>query len=146
MSSVVLLCMFGGIGTYHYVRANTPVQTPETKITSNFDMKNKVIEFFEANDASEMIPIIKCESHFRQFDKNGEPLRNKAGSSAIGVAQIMTSLHPDPKVLKRYNRKYNTNLTTDDFDVTTFEDNIGYALILYKTNGTRDWECSKHGA
>jgi hypothetical protein len=112
------------------------------QVNSNSGIENKVISYFEANNAVEMIPIIKCESRFRHYDTKGNPLQNTSGSSAIGVAQIMASLHPDPKVLKRYNLKNDTDHTIDDFDVTTFEGNIEYALVFYKTNGTRDWECA----
>jgi len=141
-----IFVLFGSFGVFQFVLAKSFDHTPPSVLTNikpNFGIKNKVITFFEANDAAEMIPIIKCESHFRHYDKNGDPLKNSSGSSAVGVAQIMSSLHPDLKVLNRYNKKYNTDLTAEDFDVTTFEGNIGYALVLYNMNGVRDWECSK---
>jgi hypothetical protein len=139
-----IFILFGSFGAFQLVFAKAPELTPPvTHIGPNFGVKNKVVEFFEANDAAEMIPIIKCESRFRQYDKKGAPLQNTSGSSAVGVAQIMASVHPDPKILNRYNKKYNTDLTAEDFDVTTFDGNIGYALVLYKMNGVRDWECSK---
>ena len=113
------------------------------QVNPNVGVEARVREFFEANDAPEMIPIIKCESRFRHYNKNGTILKNKAGSSATGVAQILESVHPDPKVLKRYNQKFNTNLKVEDFDITTIEGNLGYALMLYELHGTRDWECAK---
>ena len=140
----VILLFAGGLTAVHFVFATSPTPlAPMNEVSPNFGIKNKVIEFFEANDAPEMIDIIKCESNFRQYDKEGLPLKNSAGSSAIGVSQIMASTHPDEKIIARYNKKYNTDLTIDDLDLTTFEGNIGYALILYKMNGVRDWECSK---
>ena len=143
IGSMVLL-MVGTFGVFHFVLAKNAVATnPITYIHSNFGIKNKVVEFFEANDASVMIPIIRCESQFRHYDKNGEPLKNGEGSSAVGVAQILSSMHPDQKIIDRYNKKYDTGLRIEDLDVRTFEGNIGYALVLYKMNGTRDWECSK---
>lgn len=137
-----------GWGAVHYlqlswVQAATDTELTPLNIDPNFGVKNKVIEFFEANDAAEMIPIIRCESHFRHFGPDGSVLQNKSGSSAIGVAQIMTSHHPDPKILYRYNKRYDMDLTADDFDLTTPEGNLGYALVLYKVNGVKDWECSK---
>lgn len=139
-----IFLLFGSFGAFHFVFAKSPDYTSTvTFVDPNFGIKNRVVDFFEANDAAEMIPIIKCESRFRQYDKDGNPLQNKSGSSAVGVAQIMASVHPDIKVLNRYNKRYQTDLRMEDFDVTTFEGNIGYALVLYKMNGTRDWECSK---
>ena len=90
-----------------------------------------------------MINIIKCESKFKHFEEDGTPLKNTKGSSAIGVAQILASQHPDIKIIERYNRKFNTNLTIEDLDITTLNGNIGYALVLYEVRGTRDWECAK---
>src|SRR5690606_9562905 len=102
----------------------------------NFHVKTLVTQFFEDNDAPEMIPIIKCESNFRHLAPDGTILKNHQGSSAIGVAQILASKHPDPKVIDRYNRKFEMDLTVDDFDITTLEGNLGYALVLYKVRGT----------
>jgi len=137
--------LLGSFGVVHFIFTTLSKSTPPPVVEQvhlNSEIKHKVISYFEANNAAEMIPIIKCESRFRHYDTTGNPLQNTSGSSAVGVAQIMSSLHPDPKVLKRYNLKNDTNHTIDDFDVTTFEGNIEYALVLYKTNGTRDWECA----
>lgn len=112
-------------------------------IDPNIGVKTYVTEFFTDNDAEEMLPIIKCESNFKHYGEDGEVLKNFAGSNAIGVAQIMSSVHPDPKILKRYNRRNNTDLTEADFDLTTLEGNLGYALVLYTIRGVRDWECAK---
>jgi len=113
------------------------------EINPNIGVRAQVEDFFTANSAPEMIPIIKCESHFRHYNKDGTVLTNRAGSSATGVAQILASVHPDPKVLSLYNKRFNTNLTAEDFDITTIEGNLGYALMLYELRGTRDWECAK---
>lgn len=144
IGGVVLIFLLGGFSTFHYVRANN-ISTPITitDIDPNFGVKNRVVEFLTANDAEELIPIIKCESRFRHFEKDGTPLKNRAGSSAIGVAQILSSAHPDPKIIYRYNKRFNMEMSIEDFDVNTFEGNIGYALVLYKVRGTRDWECAK---
>jgi len=109
----------------------------------NIGIKPYVEEFFMQNDAKEMLSILNCESGFKQFDEHGEVLKNGAGSSAVGVAQIIASKHPDPKVLDEYNRKNNTDLSVHDFDITTLKGNLGYALVLYKVRGTKDWECAK---
>lgn len=111
---------------------------------TNDGLEEFVIQYFTKYGAAEMIPIIECESHFRHFGDDGSVLKNRQGSSATGIAQIMASVHPDPQVIKRYNRRNYTNYRVEDFDITTLTGNLWYALILYKTNGTRDWECSEH--
>ncbi len=115
-----------------------------TEYLSNDGLEQFVTEYFTKYDAAPMIPIIECESNFMHFSEDGSVLKNRQGSSATGIAQIMASVHPDPQVLKRYNRRNYTNYQVEDFDITTLTGNVWYALILYKTNGTRDWECSKY--
>jgi len=110
---------------------------------TNDGMKEFVTEFFAAYGAEELIPIIACESEFKHYDKEGKVLRNQQGSSAIGVAQIMASVHPDPTVIAKYNRRNHTDLKVEDFEIATPSGNLWYALVLYKTRGVRDWECAK---
>lgn len=145
IAGLMLFLPVAGLGAWHLVTAAAANEVVETKITvdPNFGVKNKVIEFFIANEAEDMIPIIKCESRFRHYEQDGSVLENKAGSSATGVTQILASAHPDPKIIYRYNKRYDMDLTVDDFDIETIEGNLGYALVLYKVNGVKDWECSK---
>ncbi len=132
-----------GLSVYHFVQAAPQPAPIAVTIDPNIGLEQRVIEFFTDNDAPEMIPIIKCESHFRHFNPDGTVLTNKAGSSATGIAQIIASKHPDPKIVYRYNTRTQTDLTVADLDITTVEGNLGYALMLYRINGTRDWECAK---
>jgi hypothetical protein len=74
--------------------------------------------------------IARCESGFRQFDANGNPLKNP-GSSATGVFQIMYSLHH--KAAKKRG-----------WDIRTTKGNLAYAKHLYNTEGTAPWNASKH--
>lgn len=88
------------------------------------------IVYMHFADAPIMVDIAKCESRFRQYEKDGTVLKNREGSSATGVFQIMASVH----------RKNAANL---GYDINTLEGNIGYAQYLYELNGTRDWEASR---
>ncbi len=81
-------------------------------------------------DEPVMIAIAKCESQFRQTDKNGKLLKN-AHSSAIGVFQIMSSIHAG-------NAEKNLGI-----DITTIEGNAAYARYLYEKSGTKPWNASK---
>ena len=81
-------------------------------------------------DEPVMIAIAKCESQFRQTDKNGKLLKN-ANSSAIGVFQIMSSLHAT-------GAEKNLGI-----DITTIEGNSAYARYLFENSGTKPWNASK---
>lgn len=96
------------------------VQNPET-------MKEYVQEYYK--DTPILAAIAECESHMRQFNKDGDVLKNPK-SSAIGVMQIMSSLHIE---------------TADElgFDITTTEGNLAYAQYLYEKQGTKPWNSSK---
>jgi len=77
-----------------------------------------------------LIKIAHCESSFRQYKPNGAPLYNEQGSSAVGVMQIMSSVH------NRTARKMG-------YDIKTLDGNLNYALHLYKSEGTRPWKASR---
>src|SRR3989344_8556163 len=81
-------------------------------------------------DEPVMIAIAECESQFRQSDKNGKLLKNST-SSAIGVFQIMSSIHAG-------NAQKNLGI-----DITTIEGNAAYARYLYEESGTKHWNASK---
>jgi hypothetical protein len=84
-----------------------------------------VREYFA--DTPVMIEIAHCESQFRQFDKKGNVLKNGAGSSAIGMFQIMSSIH-QPVAEKL------------GLDLNTIQGNAAYARYLYDKQGTAPWE------
>lgn len=78
-------------------------------------------------DEPVMIEIARCESRFRQFDSEGHILKNAAGSSAVGIFQIMSSIH-DPVADKL------------GIDIYTMRGNAEYARYLYENSGTKPWE------
>lgn len=147
LSGLLLLFVFatllGGAGLYHFVSAAPAKEPIAMEIDANIGLEAQVRDFFTANGAEEMIDIIACESEFKHYNADGDILMNHEGSSATGIAQIIASKHPDPKIIYRYNKRNDTDLTVDDFDITTVEGNLGYALVLYTIRGVRDWECSK---
>ncbi|HWB34254.1 MAG TPA: transglycosylase SLT domain-containing protein [Candidatus Paceibacterota bacterium] len=73
--------------------------------------------------------VASCESHFRQFDSNGNVLKN-ANSSAIGIMQIMASVHSE-------------TAAELGLDPTTMQGNLAYAKYLYDKNGLSPWNASK---
>lgn len=96
----------------------------------NIDTVENTVRAYYA-DVPILIAIAACESNFRQHNSNGKPLYNAGGSSAIGVMQIMSSVH----------RKSANQL---GLDITTTEGNLMYARHLYEEEGTRPWNASRH--
>lgn len=80
-------------------------------------------------DTPVLIAIAKCESGYQQF-KDGRVNKNPH-SSAIGVMQIMSSLHD--RVARRLG-----------FDIHTTKGNLAYAKWLYRKHGTSPWNASRH--
>lgn len=86
-----------------------------------------VREYFK--DDPVLAEIAWCESRMRQFDSNGEVLKNPK-SSAIGLMQIMSSLHDEAAIEL-------------GLDINTTHGNLAYAQYLYDNEGTRPWNSSK---
>jgi len=92
-------------------------------------VKKKIKDFFK--DTPVMIAIAECESTFYHYDpETGEALKNRQGSSAIGVFQIMRSYHQKPALEMGW-------------DIRDFYGNVRYAEYLYETQGTRPWKASE---
>ena len=83
-----------------------------------------------ANMATLAQSIAFCESTMRQFDKNGKVLRGRVDSADTGLFQIN----------KRYHK---ARADKHGYDINTTEGNIGYALYLLQTDGSRHWNASK---
>ncbi len=73
--------------------------------------------------------IAKCESRFRQVNKDGSVLRGEANKSDVGLMQV--------------NEYYHGEKAVDlGFDLTTINGNLAYAKYLYDKEGTRPWNAS----
>ena len=74
--------------------------------------------------------IAGCESHYQQYGKDGNVLKNSA-SSAVGLFQIMSSVH--------------ATFASDKLglDINTMQGNMAYAKYLYETQGTAPWKASE---
>jgi hypothetical protein len=106
-----------------------PAPAAEQALMPQAQTVKEYVEIYFA-DEPVMIDIASCESHFRQFDKHGNVLKNSAGSSAVGIFQIMSSIHAkDAKNM--------------GYDITTIDGNLGYAKYLYEAKGTAPWNASK---
>jgi len=81
------------------------------------------------SDVPIMIEIAKCESRFRQFDKNGDVLRGEKNRLDRGVMQINEFYHSE---------------SSDKlgFDIMTIEGNTAYARYLFEKFGVKPWSSS----
>lgn len=76
-----------------------------------------------------LISIAKCESQYRQYDKNGNVLRGIENNLDVGVMQINEKYHlKDSKKL--------------GYDIYTIEGNTAYAEYLYDKQGAKPWMSS----
>lgn len=101
------------------------VRVVETKA---LNVEAYVKEYFK--DIPIMAKIARCESGYRQWDKNGDVLRGVQNSLDKGVMQI--------------NEKYHLAASKRlGYDLSTLEGNLAYARHLYTQEGTRPWFWSK---
>jgi len=122
----LLLLIATGIGAYgKWPKMDIPLVAAATDVTRRGSARS--ISNLSADVA---LPVIaQCESGGRQFDEDGNLIRNPE-SSAIGKYQIMASLH----------EKRAESL---GFDIRTEEGNEGYARHLYQESGTQHWEADQ---
>lgn len=80
-------------------------------------------------DSNQALEIARCESHLRQFDKNGEILRGVQNPADVGVFQINEFYHLEKS-------------KTLGYDIYTTRGNIEYAMWLMTKEGVRPWKYS----
>lgn len=153
LAVLVNVVVFLTIVTHGHYRQIGPVENPEPKIMATSTDK-EILEKYGDNvictddcplvvpevvqeevegffaDAPVLADIAKCESTYRHFDNNGQPLKNSHGSSAIGVMQIMASYHEEPAKAMGYN-------------INSLQGNLEYAKYLFEQKGTQPWASSK---
>ena len=81
-------------------------------------------------DTPILVEIARCESEFRQFDKNGKVVRGRVDSADVGIMQINERYHLDIAKKLGYN-------------IHTIEGNTAYAKYLYDKSGSKPWNASK---
>jgi|SRR6185503_14034347 len=118
--------------TLAFTGGSSQIQAQIPTTTEAFDQSQTVEEYIRDYFADEPIlaEVASCESHFTQFDKNGNVVKN-ANSSAVGVFQIMSSVHAtfaDQKL---------------GLDIYSLQGNAAYARYLFDHQGLKPWEASK---
>ena len=116
----------------------TSPQMPLFASVSDEKAKDGISAVDEIKDALEadlspnhpLIAVAKCESQYRQFDKDGNVLRGIVNSKDVGVFQINEYYHEDAAAEM-------------GLDIHTLEGNIEYAEHLYETQGLQPWSASQ---
>lgn len=117
----------------------TVTQPPKVETSAISEISNKDVENMMSTeqyirkyfaDIPIMIQIARCESTFRQLDRDGEIHRGRVNSADVGVMQINEYYHLDQSLAKNY-------------DIYTIEGNTAYARDLYMREGTKPWNSSK---
>lgn len=110
------------------VKETLPNQNKKITVTKTMTVEQYVRNYF--SDIPIMIEIAKCESTFRQHDKEGKVLRGVVNSADRGVMQVNLYYHEDPAEKLGY-------------DVHTLEGNTSYARVLFEKSGVQPWKSSK---
>ena len=84
----------------------------------------------EYADTPILVEVARCESEFRQFDKDGKIVHGRANPADVGVMQINEFYHADTA------RAMGLNLHT-------VEGNVAFAKYLYGKYGSSPWSASQ---
>ena len=109
------------------IENNIIVSTSSVDIITSKEVEKYLREAFK--DEPILIDIARCESHYRQFDREGHILRGKANDADVGVMQINEKYHAEKAVELGIN-------------IYTLEGNVEFAKYLYDTFGARPWKAS----
>lgn len=137
MTSIfVFSSIYGGpttaiaMGTDMVSTSTAPVVTSRidgqtnVKIPTSAELEKKAKAYFK--DDPILVDIARCESRFRQLDKNGNILRGEINKGDLGLMQINEYYHADKaKEL--------------GLDLKTVEGNMAYAKYLYNHEGAQPW-------
>jgi hypothetical protein len=93
----------------------------------NAGIESTTREYFK--DIPLMAEIAKCESRYRQFNKDGSTFRGIVNNKDVGVMQVNEYYH-----LAR-SKKLGINLYT-------VEGNLAYGRLLYSEEGSQPWKSS----
>jgi hypothetical protein len=82
------------------------------------------------SDIPVMSAVAECESHYRQFNSDGDVFRGTQNHMDVGVMQINEHYHLD--VSKQMG-----------IDIYTLDGNLAYARYLYEQEGIAPWASSQ---
>ena len=107
---------------------NLPIKLEETTSkVEELSVEKYVEKYF--SDIPVLKEVAKCESRFRQEDKNGNILKGTINSFDRGVMQINELYHLD--------RAENLG-----YDISELSGNVSYARHLFEREGLKPWNSS----
>ena len=121
--AVSLALAFSAVTASAAPATTVPVMPPQAQTVREY-----VAEYFA--DVPIMVAIARCESTFRQFDKDGTTHRGRVNDLDLGVMQVNEYYHGD-------------TAEKLGIDLHTLEGNVAYARYLYEKEGTTPWNSSK---
>lgn len=101
------------------------IQAPMPEVQT---VEEYVREYFA--DEPLLADIAQCESHMRQFDKNGSVLHGEVVYEDLGLMQVNETYHG--KTAAKLG-----------LDLYTIQGNLAYARYLYGKEGSTPWNSSK---
>ena len=126
---------FGGASFVPNVLPPEVIEVKETLPSENKKVttkKSMTVEEYVRNyfsDIPVMVEIARCESHFRQHDKDGGVLRGEENNLDRGVMQINEYYH-------------NEGSDKLGYDILTLEGNTAYGRYLFDKYGVKPWKSS----
>lgn len=109
------------------VQSTQSTQTTVEEVEKLLTTEEKVEIYF--SDIPVLVDVARCESHFRQLDKNGNILRGVANPDDVGVMQIN----------ERYHLEKAKKL---GLDIYSLQGNMEFARYLYEKEGAKPWLAS----
>lgn len=134
LATVGILAVVSGFSTFSIPSDQiVPVsqQDTETSVQEEAPLTTQEMVSRYFADIPIMVDIARCESTFRQYDKNGNVLRGKANRYDVGVMQINEYFHLEKSEKLGY-------------DIYSIEGNMAYARYLYEKEGARPWLASSN--
>lgn len=109
------------------IKETLPSENKKVAIKKSMTVEEYVRNYF--SDVPVMVEIARCESRFRQHDKEGDVLRGEVNDLDRGVMQINEYYHNEDSEKLGYN-------------IMTIEGNTAYARYLFEKYGVRPWKSS----
>ena len=107
--------------------ADSPNTQSQTAVGNPVTLEGYVRQYFAETPI--LAEIAKCESKFRQVDKDGNVLRGEVNKLDVGLMQV--------------NEYYHEKKALDlGYDLTTVNGNLAYAKYLYDKEGVTPWNSS----
>jgi len=109
------------------VKETLPNESKKELAKKSITVEEYVRNYF--SDIPVMVEIARCESRFRQHNKDGEVLRGEVNNLDRGVMQINEYYH-------------NADSDKLGYNILTLEGNTAYARHLFEKKGVGPWKSS----